>query len=756
MIMASTTAQTTPRLRQLWPTSRHGLAHPAKRRTAVITFVITLLLLAAGALYGLDAPKHLMHGGFDDPASESSRASEQLDAEFRGGTPNLVVILSSNKGVDHPEVVAAAHRVQQAAQASPSVTDLVSYWDGATPTLRSQDGTQGLIMLHVAGNTDKAARNAAELAPALAQAAGSVRIALAGEAQVQSEVGSRTEHDLLRAELIAAPLTLLTLVLVFGSVVSALLPLVIAGTATVATMAILKVIVHFTPVSVYSANITTALGLGLAIDYSLFIVSRFREELTTGQTVNEALATTMRTAGRTVFMSAITVALSLSALLVFPLFFLRSFAYGGITVVMFSAAGALIVLPALLLLIGRRVDTFYVLKRCRSRGPTASRDTLARGWWYRTAKRIMRRPYTSAVVALALLITLGSPFLRASFGLTDDRVLPPEAPAHLATQELRTHFDDSAARAIPVLVQSGTTKQTDPAITDYAAQVSALPNVERVDTATGSYVNGRRLSLPNGNSPRFSSAAATWLDVIAKPDPMSASGTKLVHDIRQTPAPTTVLVGGTAAMLADTTAAISHWAPLAVAIIVLSMFVLLFLFTGSVFLPFKALLLNALSLTATFGAMVFVFQEGHLGWLIGKPTVTGLIDITLPILVFCIAFGLSMDYQVFLISRIRERYLMTGDNVESIAVGLGLTGRIITSAAGILAVVLIMLATSGITLLKLVGVGLTIAIVIDATVVRTVLVPAFMKIARRANWWAPPALRHLHERFGLGDRPAPE
>ena len=260
--MASTTAQTTPRLRRLWPTSRHGLAHPAKRRTAVITLVITLLLLAAGALYGLDAPKHLMHGGFDDPASESSRASEQLDAEFRGGTPNLVVILSSNKSVDNPEVVAAAHRVQQAAQASPSVTDLVSYWDGATPTLRSQDGTQGLIMLHVAGNTDKAARNAAQLAPALAQAAGSVRIALAGEAQVQSEVGSRTEHDLLRAELIAAPLTLLTLVLVFGSVVSALLPLVIAGTATVATMAILKVIVHFTPVSVYSANIHRA-GAGL-------------------------------------------------------------------------------------------------------------------------------------------------------------------------------------------------------------------------------------------------------------------------------------------------------------------------------------------------------------------------------------------------------------------------------------------------------------------------------------------------------------
>jgi RND superfamily putative drug exporter len=367
------------------------------------------------------------------------------------------------------------------------------------------------------------------------------------------------------------------------------------------------------------------------------------------------------------------------------------------------------------------------------------------------AKRVTRRPYTYAVVALVLLITLGSPFLRASFGLTDDRVLPPAAPAHLATQEIRTQFDDSGARAIPVLVQRGPTKQLESAITDYAARVSALPDVERVDTATGSYANGRRISLPNRNSPRFSSDAAIRLDVIAKPDPMSAAGTKLVHDIRQTPAPATVLVGGTSAMLADTTAAIGHWAPVAVGIIVLSMFVLLFLFTRSVFLPFKALLLTTLSLTATFGAMVFVFQEGHLGWLIGSPIVTGLIDVSVPILVFCIAFGLSMDYQVFLISRIRERYLLTGDNVESIAVGLGLTGRIITSAACILAIVLIVFATSGLTLLKLVGVGLAIAVVIDATVVRTVLVPAFMKIAGRANWWAPRALRQVHVRFGFGD-----
>ncbi|GIL26085.1 putative membrane protein, MmpL family [Actinocatenispora comari] len=747
-------------------------------RHRVTVLVVAVLAAALAGAFGGGVADKLSGGGFTDAHSESARVSSALADDFHAGEANLIVLVRGDGRPDQPAVAGPATRLARWAQHADGVAAMQSYWTSGHPaSLRSSDGTQALITLRLSGDDDTYMKTAQRLTPQLTEHADGLHLQFAGAAQVYSELNKQTQHDLKISEAIATPVTAVLLILVFGSVVAAVLPLLIGGLSIVTTMLVLELLTHVTSVSTYALNLTTALGLGLAIDYSLFILTRFREELAERggrgdrATVRAAISATMHTAGRTVLFSAVTVALAMAALAVFPLDFLKSFAYGGVSVVVLAAAGALLVLPALLALLGTRVNKLDVLARWRSRRratpaaggatgtesagdggaePAVTGDT---GFWHTLAVRVMRRPVPFGLGVIVVLAVLGSPFWHISFGLVDDRQLPASAAVQQASQQLRDDFDSSGDRSVQVVTRD----VANSALPGYAARLSTVDNVARVDTATGTYVHGRRVAPPTAANARYRSGDDAWLTVVGTRSPQSDAAQQLVADVRATHSPGhDTLVGGKAAYQYDSTHALMSRLPAAGAIIAIATLVLLFLFTGSVVLPVKAIVLNILSLTATFGAMVFVFQDGHLGALVGHPIATGYLDMTVPVLMFCIAFGLSMDYEVFLLSRIREQYLRTGDNTAAVGTGLQRTGRLITAAALLIALVLVAFGTSQVAMLKMLGIGLALAVLVDATLVRGVLVPAFMRLLGSANWWAPKPLRWLHERVGLAEsEPAP-
>ncbi|MEV0679093.1 MMPL family transporter [Actinosynnema sp. NPDC050436] len=727
-----------------------------RRRLWVL--VATVVAVGLAIPFGADVESRLSEGGITAPDSESARAEQLLNDEFKSGSPHLVFVVSAPQPVDDPQISAEGTRLTQRLADEDGVVQAVSYWSlqQADP-LRSEDTRSALVMVRLDGDEDAVRKAAKRIVPAYVGQQGDLTVKATGATQVRVEIEAQSSEDLVTAELLAAPLTLIILLLVFGSVVAASMPLAVGVLAVIGSFVILRLLDMLVPVSVFSVNITTALGLGLAVDYSLFIVTRYREELAGGRTVSDAIAQTLRTAGRTVIFSALTVALSLSAMLVFPMYHLRSFAYSGIAVVLLAALGSIVVLPALLAVLGRRIDALDVRRPFRRKGAKGDRrresgavaDTA--GFWHRLASAVMRRPVPFTLAVAALLIALGIPFLRVEFGDSDDRVLPPEAPSHQAAQVLREQFDSQEGSPISVVLPGVDPAARGTEIGDYATRLSQLPGITRVDAATGSYAKGVLVAPPGPATERLTADAGTALSVISDTEPYSERGMDLVGTVRDVQAPAEALVGGQAAVLVDAKATIGDRLPWALGLIAASTMVLLFLFTGSLLIPLKAIVLNLLSLTATFGAMVWVFQEGHLSWLIGSPTITGLIDIDTPVLMFCVAFGLSMDYEVFLLSRIKEEYHRTGDNVAAVAWGLERTGRLVTAAAALVAVILMAFATSGLTPLKLLGVGLALAVIMDATLVRGILVPGFMRLAGRANWWAPRPLRRLHEKIGLSD-----
>jgi RND superfamily putative drug exporter len=714
-----------------------------RRRWILVGTVIGVIV--AGA-FGGSVIQRLSNGGFTDPGSESQRAERVLNQSFHTGNPNLVLLVTARDGtVDQPAVADAGRALTEEIAAEPGIQQAFSYWTlGSPQPLRSNDATQALVLVRIAGNEDQVRERVKELSPTFTRSEGPISVAVGGQAEVFRQVGAQVEEDLRRAETITFPIVLLLLILVFGSVVAAGLPLAMGALAVVGTLLVLRAIASLTDVSIFSLNLTTALGIGLGIDYSLFIVSRYREEMRRGLPAHEAVVRTVQTAGRTVLFSALTVAISLAALLIFPLFFLRSFAYAGIAVVTLALIGAIVFLPALLAALGSRVDLLVLWRRAPKE--------VGEGMWHRIATFVMRRPVPIALSVVAVLVVLGTPFLRASFGLPDDRVLPHTASSRRVQDQIRSNFSSEEASALSVVAPAVTASgpRRDVEVDRYARALSRLRDVARVDAGTGSYVDGRLVAPPNPASSRFGSDSGTWLSVVPSVEPLSEAGERLVNGIRSTRAPFETLVAGASAQLVDSKAAIFGRVPLAAALIALVTFVVLFLMTGSILVPVKALVLNLLSLSATFGAMVFVFQEGHFAGLLNF-TATGTLDSAMPVLMFCIAFGLSMDYEVFLLSRIKEEHDAGADNVASVAVGLERTGRIVTAAAAILAVVFIAFATSEITFIKLFGVGMALAVIMDATLIRGALVPAFMRLAGRANWWAPRPLRRLYGRFGLSD-----
>jgi RND superfamily putative drug exporter len=713
----------------------------ARRRLVLVLAVIFLAI--AGGLGGSVA-KELSAGGFSDPKQQSEVAAAALEKDFGTGPSNYLLLVTAPQGVD--KVGAAGTALTRRLAAETGVKDVQSYWTAGHPkTMRSRDGKQAIVLARLQGSQDDAVTKAKALAKKYDGSFRGLTVASGGEFSVYAQVGTTIEKDIIRAESLAIPVTAILLVLVFGSAIAASLPLLVGMLSVLGTFVSLHFLHGFTDVSVYSVNLATSLGLGLGIDYSLFIVTRFREELRNGHEVPAAVREAMRTAGRTVLFSAVTVALSLAALLVFPLFFLKSFAYAGVSAVLFALVGALIVLPAALATLGERVNSFDLRKPLRrALGLQPPRvKSLDEGLWHRIAVTVMKRPVGVGTAVIVVLLLVGAPFRNVVFSLPDDRVLPRSAGAQEVSQTIRDHFPGKESFALPIILDP---KPSSPAA--YAIALSKVRGVERVDAATGRYMNGVRVAA---GIPSFTGASAARLSVVPGVEPFGPKGEALVGRLRQVPPPSPVLIGGSAAQLTDTESALRHKLPLALGLLLTATFVLLFLFTGSVVIPIKALLLNVLSLSATFGMMVWVFQQGHLTGLIGDPIVTGALDTTTPILMFCVLFGLSMDYEVFLLSRIKEEYDRTGDNQQAVAVGLERTGALVTAAAGLLALVFLSFVTSSISFIKLLGLGTAVAVLVDATLIRGALVPAFMRLMGRANWWAPAPLRRLHARVGLAE-----
>jgi RND superfamily putative drug exporter len=718
-----------------------------RRRWWVIGVAAVLVPLAA--VYGGGVQKKLSTGGFTNPNAESSQAAAAIQREFpAAGQSDFVVVLDAgHRTVNDPSVRATGIKLTRELGAEPGVVTASSYWSlGNLPQLRSRDQHEALIFASLRGSQDSKIEVAGKIAPHFATREGPITTAVTGRIEVTRELAEQARKDLERSDLLTAPVTFIALIVVFGSLVAAGLPLIVGLFAVLGSFVVLTLLSKVTTVSVFSLNLATGLGLGLAIDYSLFVVSRYREELGRGVTPAVAIGRSMQTAGRTVAFSAGTVAISLSTLVIFPVAYLRSFAYAGVAVVGLAAVGSLIVLPAVLAVLGPRVEKGRIFKPRTSEG----------GFWRRQADRVMRHPVPYVVIVTAVLLVLAIPFLHVSPGLSDDRVGPKTMSSRTATDEIRNNFASREADALDVQIPNVDPVADHAAIDRFARTIASQPGVARVDALTGYYHVQLGNTVipyvpPNGLSQRFApprGKRGTFLSVVPDVEPLSKQGEKLVHDLRTTTAPFEFLVAGTSAQLVDTKQTVEQRLPIALGLIALATFVLLFLMTGSVLVPIKALILNVLSLTATFGAMVFIFQDGHFSsWLHFTPT--GSIDVFTPILMFCIAFGLSMDYEVFLLSRIKEEYDLERDNEHAVAVGLQKTGRIVTAAALLLTIVFVGIATADVALVKAFGVGLSLAVLVDAFLIRATLVPAFMRLTGRLNWWSPRPMRRWHLRYGI-------
>jgi RND superfamily putative drug exporter len=744
-------------------TARLAIAAPR----AVIA--LAALLTVALGVFGLPVANKLSASGFQDPTSESSRAADLLTGKFHQGDVQLLIVVSSPDGVDSQNTTQAGLDIVDHLHRSPHVADLSSPWTSppsAAPGLISKDRTAGLIVAGIVGDEADQQKYAKELSDQVAHDRGGATIRSGGVAMVNIQITNQSQRDLLLMESFAIPLSFIVLVWVFGGLLAAALPVAVGVMAILGALAVLRLMTFATDVSIFALNLTTAMGLALAIDYTLLMISRFRDERADGASRDEALTRMMLTAGRTVVFSATTVALSMAVMVLFPMHFLKSFAYAGVATVAFAAGAAIVVTPAALVLLGDRLDSLDVRRLARRMSPANGRYPhgrpdpqpipLEQRFWYHCARFVMRKAIPLGLAGVALLLVLGAPFLSVRWGFPDDRVLPSSASAHQVGDQLRRNFAINTDTAVTVVLPDADGVSAYD-IDRYATELSAVPDVSAVSAPTGTFVGGHRTGPPSAPAGLGSGSAFLTIDSTA---PLFSEQSEVQLDrLHAVPGPAGrhVDMTGTAQINRDSVDAITTRLPIVLGTIAVIMFVLLFLLTGSIVVPVKALVLNVLSLTAAFGAMVWIFQEGHLGAL--GTTSTGTLVANIPVLLFCVAFGLSMDYEVFLVSRIREFWLASGksraDNDESVALGIARTGRIITAAALIMSISFAALIFAHISVLRLFGLGLTLAVMVDATLVRMVLVPAFMHVMGRWNWWAPGWLTALHRRLGLNDGHSP-
>jgi RND superfamily putative drug exporter len=684
-------------------------------RKKLIFSVFIVAILSAGVI-GSSVFGKLDSGGYNDPKSDSSKAFEYLTDVFKVKDPAVVLVVETKEGLTEPGVVAAATKLETSLKSEPGVGSTLSYWSaGGAPSLKSSDSKSAFLFVY---SEDVEWDTVQSLGKRIQEKYDgkfeNLTIYASGTGVFAHAINTKIADDLKLSEGISIPLTFILLVFVFGGLVASAMPLLVGVSAILGSFLIIYLFTLFTGVSVFALNLITGLGLGLGIDYSLLMVNRFREELHAGKSIDEAVKRTVATAGKTVFYSGLTIVITLAALMLFPLMFLKSFGYAGVTVVIMAVLGSLVALPALLAILGKRIDKAVVRKAAL----TPRED----GRWARTARFVMAKPISVVTLSLVLLGVLAAPITNIVFSQVDSRVLPANNPAAYAAKLITERFPGQEGNPIEIIIPGGATKIAQ--ITQYVSSIAQVDGVVRV---------GEPQIL--GNDVR--------VIAIHQMGPRTPEAESLIKQIRLINAPDQTLVGGVAADYADTQIGIAKTMPWALLWITVGVLVLLFVFTGSIILPIKAVILNILSLSATLGAITWIFVDGHLKWLVGDFTVTGSVDTGSVILVAVVAFGLSMDYELFLLSRIKEEHDAGRSNIEAVATGLQRSARIITAAAGLLAIVFASFILSGVTSIKMLGFGVAFAIILDATLVRALLVPALMRLFGERNWWAPKAMKRF-------------
>lgn len=707
------------------------------RKGVFIGYLISILV--AGVI-GSGMFGSLKSQGYDDLNSDSAAVDQLLKSDFDSRDASAILVIDTFASIDDPQsVVAATDLLAQVAEEE-NIESIVSYWNTGQESLKSFDGNAGLALVYFDKGLDseKAAATARNIQDTYDQESAGTRAYVGGIEVLYDAINSQIRNDLKIAEAIAIPLNVLMLLFVFGAAMAAGLPMVVALGSITGSFFALYIITQFTDVSVFALNLITGLGLGLGIDYALLIVNRFREELARTNDVNASVIKTVTTAGRTVFFSGLTVALVLASMILFPQYFLKSFAYAGVGVVLFAVLASMIALPAVLALLGHRVDKWKI-----RRGDLSPKDS---GAWSSLATAVMKRPILVIAGTVTMLVFLASPALDAKFSQVDDRVLPASNPAAIASDQIRERFDSQ----IPVEVLVPISVPV-PEVNKYAQELVADPNVINALTSDSFIEDDLVAPIPPEQAVAASDShhrITLYTDVESR----NMDAQNLVDRLRAIPAPADgTLIGGQAAIFTDSQNGISENLPTVLLWLIIATLIILFLFTGSVVLPVKAVILNVLSLGATLGVLVWVFQDGNAKWLVGDFTVTGSLDTSTLVLVAIVAFGLSMDYELFLLSRIKEEHDNGADTRTSVTSGLQKSGRIITAAAVLIAIVFACFLTSGVTSIKMLGLGVSFAILLDATVVRGILVPALMRVAGDWNWWAPKPLRKLHARFGINE-----
>lgn len=691
------------------------LGRLAVRRSKIVLATFVIVMLAAGAI-GLSVFGKLDSGGYSDPNSESMKVWNYFKENLKTRDAGVILVVDGkDRSVNDPVVVAEALELEKQVAAVDGVKNTLSYWSsGNQQSMVSKDGNAAYLLIYT--NSDDFAKVSSIGKNIQKKFDGdfkSLRVYASGAGVITSAINGRISKDLALAETISIPLTFILLIFVFGALIASAMPLFVGVFAILGAFFLLLLITHVTTVSVFALNLVTGMGLGLGIDYSLLMVNRFREELHHGNSVEDSVITTVKTAGKTVFYSGLTVAVTLGSMVVFPQSFLKSFGYAGVSVVLIAIISAILPLPALMNLLGHKVDKFVI----RKSGITPKSD----GRWAQTARLVMRRPVSVVVLSLLILGVIAAPIKDVVFSQIDARVLPKSDKAAIAYEVSSSRFPGQESSPIEILIPNSADKVSQDVLNKYVADIQATPGIVRVFPQT------------IGNDIR--------IQAIQSMGSRTVEARHLIHDLRKLNSPKGTMIGGVAADFTDSQDGTAKALPWAFLWITISVLILIFIFTGSVLLPIKAVLLNILSLGATLGALTWIFIDGNLKWLVGDFTVTGSLDTGTTILVAVVVFGLSMDYELFLLSRIKEEHFAGHNNVESVAIGLQRSARIITAAALLLAAVFASFMTSGVTAIKMMGFGTSFAVLLDATLVRALLVPALMRLFGELNWWGPKFLK---------------
>ena len=691
------------------------LGRLAVRRSKLVLVSFVISMLAAGGI-GLSVFGNLDSGGYSDPNSESMKVWNYFKENLKTRDAGVILVVDGkSKSVNDPEVVSDALELEKEVALIPGIKSTLSYWtSGNQPTLVSKDGNAAYLLIYTESDDfAKVGKIGKEIQSKFDGEYKSLRVYASGNGVITSAINGRISKDLALAESISIPLTFILLIIVFGAIVASAMPLFVGLFSILGAFFLLYLITKFTSVSVFALNLVTGIGLGLGIDYSLLMVNRFREELHHGKEVAEAVVNTVKTAGKTVFYSGLTVAVTLGSMVVFPQSFLKSFGYAGVSVVIIAIISAIFPLPALMMLLGNRVDKFVI----RKSAITPKSD----GRWAHTARFVMRRPVSIVLLSILILAAIAAPIKNIAFSQVDARVLPKSDRAAIAYEVMATRFPGQESSPIEILIPSGAKSVSEVQLAKYVSDIKNTEGVVRVTP------------FPVGEDLR--------IQAIQSMGSRTPEAADLIHRLRELNSPEGTMIGGVAADYTDSQDGTAMALPWALLWITISVLVLIFIFTGSVILPIKAVLLNILSLGATLGALTWIFIDGHLKWLVGDFTVTGTLDTGTTILVAVVVFGLSMDYELFLLSRIKEEHFAGRNNIESVAVGLQRSARIITAAAVLLAAVFAAFMTSGVTAIKMMGFGTAFAILLDATLIRALLVPALMRLFGERNWWGPKFLK---------------